>query len=98
MRIAHAFKRGIAIEGNPVPKGRLNQSHLPAVQPSLRDLCRRKSPPGSELPGYFQISLREKGSAASKCPKSRFAVRAGKKVTHVVALRVQVSIRARVGK
>ena len=29
------------------------------IQPSLRDLRNREIEPGSKLPGYFQISLRE---------------------------------------
>ena len=29
------------------------------TQPSLRDLCNRQFEPGSELPGYSQISLRK---------------------------------------
>ncbi len=32
---------------------------IPCIQPSLRDLWSAESEPGSELPGYFQISLRE---------------------------------------
>jgi len=30
------------------------------IQPSLRDLWDAESKPGSELPGYFHISLRER--------------------------------------
>src|SRR4029077_2788440 len=33
------------------------------IQPSLRDLRNREIEPGSELPGYFQISLREAETA-----------------------------------
>src|SRR5207249_3648513 len=29
------------------------------IQPSLRDVTSHRPEPGSELPGYFQISLRE---------------------------------------
>ena len=32
------------------------------IQPSLRDSRHRKRQPGSELPGYCQISLRESGA------------------------------------
>ena len=41
----------------------------PRVQPSLRDVCKGESLPGSELPGCFQISLREKRSAS--CSRRR---------------------------
>jgi hypothetical protein len=40
------------------PKNRLR-----GIQPSLRDFWDIESEPGSELPGYFQISLREKRNA-----------------------------------
>jgi hypothetical protein len=44
------------------PEGRLKQD-IRWIQPSLRDLRNRESDPGSELPGYSQISLREIGDA-----------------------------------
>jgi hypothetical protein len=34
------------------------------VQPSLRDLMGNGSIPGSELPGYFQLSLRDSRTSA----------------------------------
>ena len=36
---------------------------LRGIQPSLRDLCNRQFEPGSELPGYSRISLRETEAA-----------------------------------
>ena len=39
------------------------------LQPSLRDLCKSRFEPGSELPGYCQISLRE--AETVKNPDSR---------------------------
>src|SRR6266540_1683911 len=44
LRIAHAFKRGIVGEGPPVPKGRLNHSHINANK------SRRKSSEGLDRP------------------------------------------------
>ncbi len=44
------------------------------TRPSLRDLCNRESGPGSELPGYSQISLREMRSAGPKRPNSSQAL------------------------
>ena len=41
------------------------------IQPSLRDLCGLCPEPGSELPGYYQVSLREKPDG--KCPTPVFA-------------------------
>ena len=40
-------------------------------RPSLRDLGNSEHGPGSELPGYFRFSLREKGSVSTKWQKSR---------------------------
>jgi len=40
------------------------------TRPSLRDLRNNESRPGSELPGYSQISLREIGIAGTKRPNS----------------------------
>ena len=40
-----------------------------AIQPSLRDLCNGEFKPGSKLPGYSQVSLRE--MVTTKCPNSR---------------------------
>src|SRR5437867_8061735 len=37
---------------------------MQGIQPSLRDLFKGDSIPGSELPGYCQISLREMGTFA----------------------------------
>ena len=39
-----------------------------AIQPSLRDLCNCEFKPGSKLPGYSQVSLRE--MVTTKCPNS----------------------------
>src|SRR2546425_118887 len=40
------------------------------IQPSLRDLWGIESEPGSELPGYSQISLRENGNASPRDPNT----------------------------
>src|SRR6266508_4012979 len=40
------------------------------TRPSLRDLCNSESGPGSELPGYSRISLRETGIAGPKRPNT----------------------------
>ena len=40
-----------------------------AIQPSLRDLCNGEFKPGSKLPGYSQVSLRE--MVTTKCPNSK---------------------------
>ncbi len=42
------------------------------IRPSLRDLCNRSCEPGSQLPGYSQISLREtKAANRSKLQSAR---------------------------
>ena len=45
------------------------------IQPSLRDLTIHRPEPGSELPGYFQISLREMTSADPICTGACFLTR-----------------------
>ena len=69
--------------GSPSPEGTVDYSPIAqktqceyeltydrgAIQPSLRDLGDDEFKPGSELPGYSQISLRER--VATKCPNSR---------------------------
>src|SRR6266508_619531 len=70
----NSFKGG-TVEGGPrVPKERLSlchmngrlekPQHIPWIQPSLRDSKDVEFDPGSELPGYSQISLRETENAA----------------------------------
>src|SRR6266487_730506 len=55
--------------GSSRPEGTAESNRR--IRPSLRDLGNSLLGPGSELPGYFQISLREKGSVGPKCPNSR---------------------------
>ena len=86
LRIAHPFKGGIASPIPKVPKGRLSHSRMIlcpeqtvgvdvghwGIRPSLRDLCNRSCEPGSELPGYSRISLREtKAANRSKLQATR---------------------------
>ena len=86
LRIAHPFKGGIASPIPKVPKGRLSHSRTIlcpeqtvgagvghwGIRPSLRDLCNRSFEPGSQLPGYSRISLREtKAANRSKLQATR---------------------------
>ena len=70
LRIAHAFKRGTMELGASSPEGTAESlspndmacqqtNNNRRVQPSLRDLGNGECEPGSELPGYSRISLRE---------------------------------------
>ena len=69
LKITHPFKGGIERKGHVVPKGRLKELKEPGygIQPSLRDSRVRDHGPGSELPGYFQISLREIRNTGQAC-------------------------------
>src|SRR2546428_827170 len=58
--------------------GNKKKSHdIRWILPSLRDSWHPETKPGSELPGYFQISLREKENAGPNLPNPRVAVRPG---------------------
>ena len=92
LRIAHPFKGGIVWRRVQVPKGRLSHSRAIlcpeqtvgadvghwGIRPSLRDLCNRSCEPGSQLPGYSRISLRE--TKAANRSKLQSAWRDEKKV------------------
>src|SRR5262249_53431884 len=59
-----AFQRWVKMEKEKSPEGTAERIEcecdetvfMGVIQPSLRDLFTCKSEPGSELPGYFQIS------------------------------------------
>src|SRR5438093_4061813 len=56
--------------GPEIPRPGGTAESIRAIRPSLRDFCDSESVPGSELPGYSRISLREIGGASPERPHS----------------------------
>jgi len=69
MTIARQLTAGFIWRAGQVPKGTVEITPIDTVrQPSLRDWRNRNPSPGSELPGYYRISLRKKCGA--KCSRA----------------------------